>query len=593
MLLRRLAQLLGSSHDGVLWRYLRRVVGYCLVQGATFTLVVPIIRALLEQHLAQAALWLVPLTLGTAATGYLHYHAALGGFQVASTLLSTLRHRIGEHVGTLPLGWFTRDNTSRLGMLTSQGVMEILGLPAHQLTPLIRAILTPSVVVVATLFFDWRVALAAAALFPLVALIYWWAGTLGRAADRAVHRAGAQACDRMVEFAQNQPVLRSFGRSAQGYRQFDEALVMQHRAGRRQLWLVLPPLLANAWLGQLSVLLLMAGIATLVLSGGDAQQDTTLLALLVLINRVIDPLSEVASYGAGIRMAAAQMTAVEQVLAQSPLPQPPPGSPVITPRSADITLHDVTFGYQPGVPVLKNITLTLPANTMTAIVGASGAGKSTLMQLIARFFDPDSGSVTIGGVDVKALHPTQQQRMIAQVFQHTYLFSGTLRDNLLMGKPNASEAMLLQAIRLARLESVVARLPQGLDSPVGEGGGRLSGGERQRVALARALLKQAPILLLDEATGALDSENQSAIAQGLHRLRGRCTLLVIAHQLATIQHADCIVVLDRQGIVEQGTHQQLLANNGRYAALWRARTHAEGWRIASANDDVERNNSHV
>lgn len=590
MLLTRLAKLLGPSHRDELGLYLLRVCGYCIVQGITFTLVVPIIRALLENRIHQAAVWLVPLALGTLLTGYLHYRAALGGFQVASTLLRTLRHRLGEHVGTLPLGWFTRDNTSRLGMLTSQGVMEILGLPAHQLTPLIRAILTPLVVVCATVFFDWRVALAVAALFPMIALIYWWSGKLGRAADSAVHRTSAQASDRMVEFAQSQPVLRSFGRGEQGYREFDAALVAQHRAGRRQLWLVLPPLLANGWLGQVSVLLMMAGMSSVVLSGAEPQQQTTLLALLVLLNRVIDPLSEVASYGAGIRMAVAQMTEVEQILAQTPLPHPSPSN-VVTPRSAEIGLQNVSFGYHPDTWVLKNITFTFPANTTTAIVGASGAGKSTLMQLIARFSDPDSGTITLGGVDVKSLHPAQIQSMISQVFQQNYLFSGTLRDNLLMGDPDASEAAFLDAARLARLAPIVARLPQGWESPVGEGGCRLSGGERQRVAIGRALLKKAPILLLDEATGALDGENQHAITQGLQALHGRCTLLVIAHQLSTIQHADCIVVLERQRIVEQGTHQQLLAMNGRYAGLWRARIRAEGWRIARC--DAERNNDHV
>ncbi|MCW2485238.1 ABC transporter ATP-binding protein [Candidatus Symbiopectobacterium sp. NZEC127] len=583
MLLMRLTRLMGKSHALLLRHYLLWVCGYCLMQGLTFVLVVPIIRALLDHRVDDASLWLLPLGVGVVLTGYLHYRAAHSGFQVAATLMNQLRRRIGDHVVTLPLGWFVRANTSRLGLLLSQGVMEILGLPAHQLTPLLRAVITPAVVVVATSFFDWRVALCAACLFPMLGLVYWWAGRLGRTADRAVQTANAQACDRMVEFAQSQPVLRTYGKAAQGYRQFDQALVAQSRAARRQLWLVLPPLLLNTWLGQLALMTLMAGITWLVVMEGDAAQQTTLFALLVLVSRVIDPLSEVASYGSGIRMASTQMEAAENVLSQLSLPAPTESVP--SPQHYAIELRDVDFSYQPGVRVLQHVSAMLPANSMTAVVGASGSGKTTLTKLIARFFDPDSGVIEIGGINVKNFPVMQHMNMISQVFQDNYLFSGTLRENLLMGNPAADDDTLQNVLKLTRLDEVVQRLPLGLDNRVGEGGGLLSGGERQRAALARALLKNAPILLLDEATGALDPENQEAIAQGLSALRGRCTMLVIAHQLHTIRNADRILVLDHGQIVEQGNHQQLLAMNGRYAAFWQAKVRAEGWRIVHPREE--------
>lgn len=577
MLLTRLALLLGSENSKILKRYLILMCLFCLVQGITFAMVVPIIRGLLLGELTQAAFWLVPLLLGTLLTWYLNYLVSLGGFNVAITLLNTLRHRIGDHVVTLPLGWFTPANTSRLGGLLSQGVMEILGLPAHQLTPLIRAILTPLVVVAVTFFFDWRIALITLIIFPLVALVYWWAGKLGRAADEVVNQATAEASDRMVEFAQNQMVLRTHGCEKQGHANFDAALVAQNRASKRQLWLVLPPLLANSWVTQLSFLMLMASVAYFGLTDNDPQQLVTLLALLVLMNRVMDPLTEVAAYGSGIRMASAQMDAVERVLAEPALPQPENPQPYS--GDASIELHNVTFGYQPDRPIIKNISVTLPANTTTALVGLSGSGKTTLMRLIARFFDPDSGSITLGGTDLRQLSSREYMALIAPVFQDNYLFSGTLRENVLIGRPDADDEDIRRVVELARLDELLQRLPDGWQSQVGEGGGLLSGGERQRVAIARALLKNAPILLLDEATGALDADNQAAITAGLQSLAHRCTLLVIAHQLSTIQNADQILVLDQQQIIEQGSHQQLLAAGGRYAEFWQARQHAAGWRL--------------
>lgn len=582
MLLTRLSLLLGTENRKILKRYLVLMCLFCLVQGVTFAMVVPVIRALLLGKVALAALWLIPLILGTLLTWYLNYVVSMGGFKVAITLLNTLRHRIGDHVVTLPLGWFTPANTSRLGGLLSQGVMEILGLPAHQLTPLMRAILTPLVVVSATLFFDWRIALITLIIFPLVALVYWWAGKLGRTADEAVHQATAEASDRMVEFAQNQMVLRTHGCGEQGHVNFDAALVAQNRASKRQLWLVLPPLLANSWVTQLSFLMLMASVTYLGLNDNDPQQLVTLLALLVLMNRVMDPLTEVAAYASGIRMASAQMDAVERVLDEQPLPQPENPQPYS--GEASIELHNVTFGYQPEQPIIKNISFTLPANTTTALVGLSGSGKTTLMRLIARFFDPDSGSISLGGTDLCQLSSRDHMALIAPVFQDNYLFSGTLRENVLIGRPDANDEDVLRVVELARLDELLQRLPDGWQSQVGEGGGLLSGGERQRVAIARALLKNAPILLLDEATGSLDADNQAAITAGLKSLTHRCTLLVIAHQLSTIRNADQILVLDQQQIIERGSHQQLLAAGGRYADFWHARNHAEGWRAYQSED---------
>ena len=241
------------------------------------------------------------------------------------------------------------------------------------------------------------------------------------------------------------------------------------------------------------------------------------------------------------------------------------------------------FRYAADEPdVLRGVSLRIAPGSMTALIGESGSGKTTLVRLIARFFDVSQGSVLVGGVDVRQMSGAQLAGQISQIFQDSYLFTGSIADNIRIGKPDASDAEVMEAAQQAGVAEIIARLPQGLDTPVGEGGARLSGGERQRIAIARALIKDAPILLVDEATAALDAENQAAIAKALARLRGRRTLIVIAHQLSTVAMADQIVVLEGGQVVEQGPPAQLRESQGRYAAFLGQRQSAKGWRIAPA-----------
>ncbi len=572
----RLAALMPPGRAHLLHSHLRLCVLTGVLQGVTFALVVPVLERLLAGDVAAAGPWLAALVVGAVGSGVLQHLATVRGFAAGAELLAGLRHRIGDHVGTLPIAWFTGERAGALAYTLSAGVMDLLALPVRQLAAVIRATVTPVVLVAATALFDVRLALVAAATVPLVAAAYWWSGRLGRRADAAVNAAAAESADRMVEFAQSQAVLRAFGRGTTGYAEFDRALLRQHRAERRQLWLALPPLVANGMVARLAFLALLA-TATAAALGGDSRV-VTVVALLAVVNRIVEPLGDVAAQGVVIRMATAQLAAVEEILATEPLPQP--ASPAARPTRADVELREVSFAYTPGRPVLRGVSLRIPEGTMTALVGASGSGKSTLVKLIARFADPGEGAVLVGGVDVRHLRTEQLMGLIAPVFQNAYLFSGTVRDNIRLARPGASDAEVRAAGELARVSEVVDRLPQGWDTPVGEGGTRLSGGERQRVAIARALLKDAPIVLLDEATSALDAENQAAVTAGLLQIRRRSTMLVIAHQLATVAEADRIVVLDDGRVVEHGTHEELLAMNRRYAAFWQARTAAEGWRLA-------------
>ena len=244
----------------------------------------------------------------------------------------------------------------------------------------------------------------------------------------------------------------------------------------------------------------------------------------------------------------------------------------------DIAFKNVNFGYD-ARQVLKDVSFTIPEKTSTAIVGPSGSGKTTICSLLARFYDPQSGSITVGGHDLREMTCDSLLKNISMVFQNVYLFNDTIRANILFGKPDATEAEMIAAAKKARCHDFITALPNGYDTVVGEGGGTLSGGERQRISIARAMLKNAPIIILDEATASIDPENEHLIQQAISELTRGKTIITIAHRLATIENADQIFVLDDGKIVQRGTHAQLVAQEGRYRRFVEIRRQAEGWKI--------------
>lgn len=236
------------------------------------------------------------------------------------------------------------------------------------------------------------------------------------------------------------------------------------------------------------------------------------------------------------------------------------------------------FGYD-SRQVLHDVSFTIPEHTSTAIVGPSGSGKTTICSLLARFYDPDSGSISVGGHDIRQLTCDSLLSNISMVFQNVYLFHDTIRANICFGKPDATEQEMIAAAKKACCHDFIMALPQGYDTVIGEGGGTLSGGEKQRISIARAMLKDAPIIILDEATASVDPENEHLIQSAISELTRGKTIITIAHRLATIEQADQILVVDDGRIVEQGTHAQLIRQPGRYQQFVRIREKAEGWSL--------------
>lgn len=502
--------------------------------------------------------------------------------EVRVAVLQGCRHRIGDHISRLPVGWFTPHNTARLNHIMTHGMFELSELPGHLFTPIISGLVTPLVLVVALLVLHWPLGLIMLVALPILAGIFAISARLGSRADAGFHQNAGRTSQRIVEFAQAQSVLRAFSGRGDSMGYLERAIDKQYAAGARLIYASTASVVLNTWAVQavFATLLITASLWLNDHLGTGLQSEATIAVIvaLVLVNRFIDPLLDIAGYGEVLRSARGQLDAVAEVLDEQPLPEPAEPE---RPSEAAVELQGVHFAYAPEAPeVLRGVDLRIEPGQMVALVGASGSGKSTLMQLIARFFDVSAGSVRIGGVDVRQIGSVHLAGQISQIFQSTYLFQGSIIDNIRIGKPDATAAEVMAAAQQAGVAEIIARLPEGLDTLVGEGGARLSGGERQRISIARALIKGAPILLVDEATAALDAENQAAIAETLARLRGKHTLIVIAHQLSTVAMADQIVVLEEGRVAESGTHEQLCQRGGRYAHFLHQRQAAKGWQIA-------------
>jgi ATP-binding cassette, subfamily B, bacterial IrtB/YbtQ len=530
-------------------RAIALLVAASAIQGSAFVVLLPILR-----QPAQAWPWVIGLACATVVYALLHYQGVKAARTAGYTLSGTLHDQLGDRVVALPLGWFSGERLGSFSRIVTRDVMNVMSVPAHLLEPLLKAVVAPAAALAVMFVVDWRLALAATATTPLIVLAYWWTRRLVRASDQEVHSAASEAAGRVVEFARDQVVLRAFGRGAHGLALLDDALLGVRDATRRLLRTTLPGMTGF-------VLAVQAAFTVVVVLAVTGRTDVpTVVVVLLLAIRFTEPVLAAAELGATLRMASGSLERVKQVLDEPVLPEPETSAP-----QGELSIEFDGVGF---APALLDVSCTVPARSMTAIVGPSGAGKTTLLRLAARFQDVQSGAVRVGGADVRDLRSTDLLAQICVVAQDVYLFEGSLIDNIRFGRPDASDADVRGAAARAGVDEIVARLPDGWDTQVGEGGARLSGGERQRVSIARALLKNAPILLLDEATSALDGEHAAEILRLLGQLRTEHTVLVVTHSLTVAREADQVVVIG-DGRARTGRHHELMTQDQDYARFWR------------------------
>ncbi|WP_433661670.1 ABC transporter ATP-binding protein [Nocardia sp. CA-128927] len=576
-MIRKVLGLVPAEFDALTPKLLAAIVAQALSQAAAYLLLVPVLEALFADDLGRAWVWTLWMVAAVSAVVVFGFLQAVIGLRIGVGMQRGLQTRLGDHLNALPLGWFESQSAGPLSRVVVENVREIQGLVAYLLTKVITSILVPLGVAVGMLFIDWRISVAMLLAAPVLYLINSFANRAYTRSDAQMHAAAAEADSRVLEFAQAQPVLRAFGAVGSGNRALEAALAGQRSAISRLMFATVPGLIVFGLFVQ-AVFLVLVYVAVGRVTEG-AISAAAAIALIAVSSRFIEPLNQAAQLANALRSAAAASDRVTTLLAEPVLPE---AKTAVTPGAPSVVFDKVSFGYRTGEPVVSDITFNVPAGTTTAIVGPSGAGKTTLLRLVARFYDIDSGRVEVGEHDVREQPSETLLNQLSLVFQNVYLFDQSVADNIRIGKPDATDDEVRRAAAAARVDEIVDRLPDGWDSMVGEGGASLSGGERQRVSIARALLKDAPIVLLDEATSALDPHSEAVVVRGMHELTRDRTVIVVAHRLATIAHADQILFLDGGRIVERGTHSELLAANGRYADFWNERSRATGWRLEPA-----------
>ncbi|WP_375057320.1 ABC transporter ATP-binding protein [Zobellella sp. DQSA1] len=488
---------------------------------------------------------------------------------LAQRLQSDLRQDAYEHVQRLDMGFFESKSSGQLVSIMNDDVNQLERFLDGGANSLIQVFVT--VVAVGAVFMVLSPQIALLAFTP-IPLIIWGAFYFQRKAGPVYAEVREKVGDLAGRLSNNLggiATIKSFtaeAREAERLRQSSEAYVEANRKAIR---------ISSAFIPIIRMAILVGFLATFILGGLktlDGSLNVGAYGVLVfLTQRLLWPLTGLAQVIDLFERAMASTRRILDLLG-APVQVQDGGEPLAEPVRGEVRFEGLGFHYPSSRVGVNDIDLTVPAGTTLALVGATGSGKSTLVKLLLRFYQPDQGAIYLDGQPIARLEMQALRRNIGLVSQEVFLFEGSIRDNIAYGRPEASEAEVIAAARVAEAWEFIERLPQGLDTPVGERGVRLSGGQRQRLSLARALLKEPPVLILDEATSAVDNETEAAIQRSLRQIAHGRTVIMIAHRLSTIVHADNIVVVDQGRIAEQGRHAELLAEDGLYAAQWRVQT---------------------
>ncbi len=532
-----------------------------------------------RQALTQQVIVIVAAIMLVSMAGrfLFHYLANKKSSLACFSMCACQRIAIGERLKRMPMGYFNANNTGDITSSITTIMNEIETMAGAALTNIVVGIVHAAVITLVIGLFNWKLGLVSFAAI----LIGIWLNTVIQRKSMEIapdkQRVQASLASSVLEYVQGISIVKAYGLGEKANRTVDHGIEDSCRQNLRFEYTFTRLTACYSYLFKIAACAII-GMACYLFVGGSLPLTS---ALTILISSFVmyTYIEGVGGTASLLELIHQDLTHIEEIKSAPVLDE---NGTDIRPKNFGIEFKDVCFSYGANA-ILKHVSLYIPENTTTAIIGPSGSGKSTLCSLIARFWDVDSGEVLLGGENVKHYMSDSLLRNISIVFQKVYLFRGTIADNICFGKPEASMEEIVEAAKKACCHEFISALPDGYDTLVGEGGGSLSGGEKQRISIARAMLKDAPIIILDEATSSVDPENELQLQTAIGELTRHKTVIMIAHRLSTVRNADQIVVLAGGEIVEAGKHEDLIKRNGLYKDFLQIRKQAVGWSLEKEN----------
>ncbi|MBP2621462.1 ABC transporter ATP-binding protein [Streptococcus panodentis] len=534
-----------------------------------------VVMGLIEKNLSMQTFWLslVIMLVSVLLNVWITLKITMLQTEAGYHTCAQKRIEIAEHMRYLPMGYFNQNSLGKITSVTTNTLENLSDVATRVVMMTVQGFLTTALITLLVFVYDWRVGLVlliGLALFLLPNSIMRWHA--GRVSDEK-HQADTGLVAVVLEYSQGIAEVKNYNLVNRSARKLSKAIDHKSRMDTKMTYASSPYIALQGIATKLTGVFM--GLASIYFYLNGSMELLVCVMMIVSGFMVYENLDGVGSYSSLLRIVDLSVDMVNQVLAIQPMDT---SGQEIEPETANIELDHISFSYG-DKKIIQDVSFKIPEKTTTALVGPSGSGKTTLCNLIARFWDVDEGRISLDGHDVRTYSYDSLIRNFSFVFQRVYLFEDTIANNIKFGRPDASQAEVEAAAKKAACHDFILSLPEGYETKIGEGGASLSGGERQRISIARAIIKDAPIIILDEATANVDPENEEALMQAIQALTHDKTIIMIAHRLKTVEQADQIIVLDQGRIVEQGRHQDLLAQDGLYSRFIQERKTAASWRI--------------
>lgn len=550
-----------------------------IIKSFIITLRIPaiglVLMGLIEKNLSMQTFWLALgiMLVSTVLNVWITLKITMLQTEAGYHTCAQKRIEIAEHMRYLPMGYFNQNSLGKITSVTTNTLEGLSDVATRVVMMTVQGFLTTGLITVLVFLYDWRVGLVllvGLVLFLLPNTLMRW--QVGKVSDDK-YQADMDLVAVVLEYSQGIAEVKNYNLVNRSAKKLSKAIEGKSQLDTKMTLVTSPYIALQGMVTKLTGLFM--GLFSIYFYLNGSMELLVTIMMIVSGFMIYENLDGVGSFSSLLRIVDLSVDMVNQVLAIQPMDI---SGQDIEPKNSRIELRDVSFSYG-NKKIIDQVSLTIPEKTTTALVGPSGSGKTTLCNLIARFWDVDQGSISLDGHDVRDYSYDSLIRNFSFVFQSVYLFEDTIANNIRFGKPEASQEEVIEAAKKAACHDFILSLPDGYDTKIGEGGASLSGGERQRISIARAIIKDAPIIILDEATANVDPENEEALMQAIQALTRDKTIIMIAHRLKTVEHADQILVLDQGRIVEQGKHQDLLAKQGIYSKFIQERKTAASWRI--------------